>query len=176
MTSPAPRSRQAHGQGTGPDLLAIYLNDHLLGATVGVERAHYLAEQCTDPEVTKSLGPIAKEIAEDRRSLVDIMRRLDIPIRRYKVYAGRLAERVGRLKSNGSLVRRSPLTTMVELEFLRLGVEGKAACWQTLRELTDTEERLDAQHLDVLADRAVRQLSNLEELRRRQARKVFADT
>ncbi|MFK8907761.1 hypothetical protein [Streptomyces sp. YS-3] len=173
MSSRTTRSRQAHG--TDADLLAIYLNDHLLGATVGVERARYLAEECTDPEVTKSLEPIAKEIAEDRKSLVGIMRRLDISVRRYKVYAGRLAERVGRLKSNGSLVRRSPLTTMVELEFLRLGVEGKAAVWQTLRELTDAEERLDGQQLNVLTDRATRQLSTLEELRRRQARKVFTD-
>ncbi len=46
-----PRSgaAQAEGtRGTGLDLLGIYLNDHLAGATAGVERAHHLVRTTRD--------------------------------------------------------------------------------------------------------------------------------
>jgi hypothetical protein len=58
--------------------------------------------------------------------------RISIPIGTSGFLGGRIAERVGRLKSNGRIVRRSPLSSLLELEMLRLAVEGKAACWRTL--------------------------------------------
>jgi hypothetical protein len=169
------RSRPA-GSGPRPirsDLLGIYLNDHLAGSEVGVQRARHLARSVSGSAIAKAMEPIATEIAQDRASLLEIMRQLDIPVRRYKVYAGRLAERLGRLKSNGRLVRRSPLTSLVELELLRLGVEGKAAGWHTLRRLSESETRLDPGKLDGLLDRARGQLRVLEELRLQQVDAAF---
>jgi hypothetical protein len=163
------------GQGGGASYLGIYLNDHLAGATAGTERARHLARSDGSSTLAEALGPIADEIAEDRASLIRIMRRLGVPVRHYKVYAGRAAERVGRLKSNGHLVRRSPLSTLWELEALGLGVEGKAAAWETLRMLADTDGRLDPRLLDDLLARARRQQSTLEELRRKQAETAFQD-
>ncbi|MGW4197517.1 hypothetical protein [Streptomyces sp. NPDC005004] len=157
------------------DLLGIYLNDHLAGATVGTNRARYLAHATRGTPIGEALAPIAREIAHDRRSLLDIMARLGVPARQYKVWAGRAAELAGRLKSNGSLVRRSPLTTVVELELLRLGVEGKAAGWRTLRPLAETDGRLDPSQLDHLLERADRQLRTLEEIRFRRSQEVFRD-
>jgi hypothetical protein len=75
----------------------------------------------------RALEPIAADIVEDREGLLAIMKRLGVPARQYKVWTGWVMETVGRLKSNGRLVGRSPLTSVLELEFLRLGVEGKAA-------------------------------------------------
>ncbi|MGW5331214.1 hypothetical protein [Streptomyces bauhiniae] len=155
------------------DLLGIYLNDHLAGATVGTNRARYVARASRGTPIGEALEPIAREIAQDRRSLLDIMARLGVPVRQYKVWAGRVTELAGRLKSNGRLVRRSPLTTVVELEFLRLGVEGKAAGWRTLRPLAETDGRLDPRQLDRLLERAERQLRTLEELRFRRSQEVF---
>ena len=48
---------------------------------------------------------------------------------------------------------------------LRLGVEGKAAGWRTLRTLADTDTRLDPGRLDELISRARRQADALEDLR-----------
>ena len=48
---------------------------------------------------------------------------------------------------------------------LRLGVEGKAAGWRTLRTLADTDTRLDPGRLDELISRARRQADVLEDLR-----------
>lgn len=158
------------------DLLGIYLNDHLAGATAGVERARYLAEAERDTALAAALGPLADEIAQDRASLLEIMRRLDVPVRRYKVVAGHLAEKAGRLKSNGRLVRRSPLTPLVELELLRTGVMGKAALWETLRHLAAEDGRLDFGEFDGLLERAHEQLRTLERLHMQQTGQTFAPT
>jgi len=48
---------------------------------------------------------------------------------------------------------------------LRLGVEGKAAVWRTLRVLAEGEGLLDAGYLDRLLARADRQSRLLESLR-----------
>jgi hypothetical protein len=52
-----------------------------------------------------------------------------------------------------------------ETELLRLGVEGKAAGWRSLRLLADRDSRLDADQLDDLIERARRQSDTLETLR-----------
>jgi hypothetical protein len=70
---------------------------------------------------------------------------------RHRSRPGNLA---GRLKFNGRLLARSPLSDLEELELLLLGVEGKAAGWRTLRTLADTDTRLDAGRLDELISRA----------------------
>ncbi|MFI2645434.1 hypothetical protein [Streptomyces sp. NPDC018610] len=158
---------------SGHTLLGIYLNDHLAGATVGTERSRHLAATCRGSEVGDAIAPVAAEIAEDRMALLQIMRGLDVPVRRYKVYAGRLGERAGRLKSNGALVRRSPLSTLEELELLQLGVQGKACAWEVLRGLAGHDGRLDATRLDDLLERARGQLRTIGDLRLRQAERTF---
>ncbi|MEU6809990.1 hypothetical protein ABZ920_13510 [Streptomyces sp. NPDC046831] len=158
----------------GSELLGIYLNDHLAGATAGVGRARHLVSACRGSAVGEAMAPVADEIARDRRTLLAVMRGLDVPIRRYKVYAGRLGERAGRLKSNGRLVRRSPLSTLLELELLYAGVAGKSRAWQVLRQLAEHDERLDAPQFDALLERARGQLRTIDELHRRQTEETFA--
>jgi hypothetical protein len=153
----APRSRQA--------LLAIYLNDHLAGATGGVELARRTAVWYPVPGQQATLERLAADIAQDRRALLDLMSVLGAPVRHYKVGAAWAAEKAGRLKLNGSLFSRSALSNLEELEMLRLGVEGKAAGWRTLRELARSDGRLSPGALDELIARAREQASLLEELR-----------
>ncbi|MET8583470.1 hypothetical protein ABZX39_21745 [Streptomyces collinus] len=146
-------------------LLGIYLNDHLAGATAGVLRSTHLARTTRGSALGQAIGPIAAEIAQDRSTLLGIMQDLDIPVRRYKVCAGWAGEKLARLKSNGRLIQRSPLSTLLELEALRIGVEGKAAGWQSLRRLSALDQRLDPAQLDQLLDRARHQQNVLEEWR-----------
>lgn len=155
------------------DPLAIYLNDHLGGATGGVELARRTAaahRATTDEPVLRLL---ADEIAADRESLLSVMRDLGIGVQQYKVGAGWVAEKVGRLKPNGSLVNRSPLSSVVELEGLLMGITGKLELWRTLRELADSDPRLDAAELDQLIARAEDQRARVEQLRLRTSREVF---
>ncbi|HEX5303644.1 MAG TPA: hypothetical protein VFW50_42295 [Streptosporangiaceae bacterium] len=162
----------------GSNLLGIYLNDHLAGATAGAELARRMARshrgrKDSSREDSGPLNRLAAEIAQDRSALITIMTELGITARAYKVGAAWVGEKAGRLKFNGRLLARSPLSDLEELEILRLGVEGKAAGWRTLRARADTDARLDAGRLDELISRASRQVEELEELRVRAASRVL---
>jgi hypothetical protein len=159
---------------SGPGLLGIYLNDHLAGATAGTELARRIAATHGGPAADSALRSLAAEVAQDRAALLNMMRALGVPVRGYKVYAAWVGEKAGRLKLNGHLLTKSPLSYLEELEMMRLGVEGKAAGWRTLRVLADTDQRLDAAWLDELIAKAQRQSELLEELRVRAAAQVIA--
>ena len=146
-------------------MLGIYLNDHLAGATAGTELAHRMARSHGGDEDGGTLRRLAAEVGQDRTALLDLMAALGIKVRRYKVGAAWIGEKAGRLKFNGRLFARSPLSDLEELEILRLGVEGKAAGWRTLRALAGSDPRLDPARLDELIARARRQADVLEDLR-----------
>lgn len=101
------------------------------------------------------------------------MRGLGIDVSRIKAALGWFAEKVGRIKLNGRLLSRSPLSSLIELEAIRLGVEGKAAVWRTLHGICDQEAALDSNELQQLIDRAGRQIEELEGLRKIVATSVF---
>ena len=155
-----------------PGLLGIYLNDHLAGATGGAELARRAAG-AHGGEQAGALHRLAAEIAQDRAALLGFMAALGVPVRRYKVWAAWAGEKATRMKFNGHVLSRSPLSSLEELEMMRLGVEGKAAGWRTLRVLAETDARLDAGRLDELISRARRQADLLEELRVSAANQVI---
>ena len=159
---------------TGPSVIGIYLNDHLAGATAGTELARRVAGSAQERAEHATLGDFAAEVAQDRAALLDIMAALGVAVRTYKVCAAWVGEKAGRLKLNGRLFTKSPLSRLEELELLRLGVEGKAAGWRTLRVLANTDERLDPVRLDELIARARRQAELLEDLRIRAADHVIS--
>jgi hypothetical protein len=151
------------------NLLAIYLNDHLAGSTVGVELARRARGSNAGTELGDFLAELTVEIEEDRATLEEIMDAVGAGRDRLKVTGAWAGEKLGRLKLNGSWLSYSPLSRVVELEGLRLGVEGKACLWRMLRELADP--RLSGFDLDALIERAERQRDGLE-LRRLEAGRV----
>jgi hypothetical protein len=156
------------------DKLGIYLNDHLAGATFGIGLARRIAHQHRHSARSADLQRISEEIAQDRQTLLELMDALGVPALRYKVYGGWAAERLGRLKPNGVLYRRSGLSTFIELETLRLGVEGKTLIWRTLLVVAAGEPRLDESQLQDLLDRARGQIDTLEKLRLTAAAAIFS--
>ena len=75
-----------------------------------------------------------------------------------------------KLKLNGRFRTRSPLSDVVELETLVVGITGKQALWLSLRSATV----LPADELDDLVDRAERQKRIVEGARKAAARRAFA--
>ena len=73
----------------------------------------------------------------------------------------------GRLKPNGQLRGYSPLSRLVELELLLLGITGKRRLWPLLDELVGADSSAD---FKALAARAEDQRSRVEELQVRAAR------
>ncbi|MFK0221126.1 hypothetical protein ACIQWN_23410 [Streptomyces vinaceus] len=157
-------------------LLAIYLNDHLAGAGSGVSLIRRIARAHRNRPAAEPLAELAAEIADDRESLRAFMTALDVTEQWPRVAVGRLAEKAARLKLNGRLVRRSPLSDVLELEAMRLGVEGKASVWRSLKALAVTDSRLDQSAVDRLLRRAVRQETVLEALRVQAARRAFTSS
>jgi hypothetical protein len=143
-------------------LLGIYLNDHLTGATAGRELARRTAANNRQTTHGPYLEVLAREIDEDRDSLIQIMGALDIRIDPVKVAAGWAAEKIGRLKPNGRLNGYSPLSRVLELELLTLGVRGKLTGWRTLEQLRPRLSALDRFDLGALQNRAKGQLEQLE--------------
>jgi hypothetical protein len=154
-------------------LLGIYLNDHLGGATGGLELVRRAARAHSGTAGGEPLRQLASEIAADRRTLLTVMRTLGVPVRSYKVAAGWAVEKVGRLKPNGRLRQRSPLSSVLELESLRVGIEGKKACWRVLHQLAQTDRTLDAAQFEDLITRAERQADTVEDLRMKAAADAF---
>jgi hypothetical protein len=157
-------------------LLGVYLNDHLAGATAGLELVRRMAASAEPgTESGTVLKRLVTEIAADRSALVKLMTALGIKIRGYKIFAAWAGEKAARLKLNGHLLTRSPLSNLEETEMLRLGVEGKAAGWRTLRAVAEHDNRLDAGQLDELLARATGQSDELESLRVRIAEQFLTD-
>lgn len=150
-----------------PRLLAIYLNDHLTGATGGDQLFRRAASSFAGSPVGAEVAELADEVSADRESLRRIMRRLDVTENKPQIALGWVAERAGRLKLNGRLFSRSPLSDVVELEGLRLAVSAKTSGWEVLRLVADHDDRLDPAELDALISRAHDQRERLEGLHRR---------
>jgi len=153
------------------DMLRTYLQDHHAGSTVGVELARRSAGSNEETEYGEPLARIADEIAEDRDTLERVMERLGVKANPIKDAGGWVAEKVGRLKPNNQLLGYSPLSRVVELEGLLIGVTGKLALWEALRE--SIGESLDGIDFAALGTRAEDQRSRLEELRRTAAVEAF---
>ncbi|MFD4540146.1 transaldolase [Streptomyces bauhiniae] len=164
----------ADGGSDSAGLVAIYLNDHYTGATSGLELFRRAAGAKKGEEEEAVLTDLARQVEEDRDALAQIMTDLGVSVDRTKVALGWVAEKAGRLKTNGHLFSRSPLSDVLEAEGMLVGVLGKAACWRTLRALADTDQRLDAAKLDTLLERAERQSTALEELRAAAATRALA--
>jgi hypothetical protein len=158
-------SRYQHSESAGPRLVGIYLNDHLAGATAGTELARRAAGSQGGTLVGAALARLARELTQDRAALIEMMTALGVTVRQYKAGLAWLSEKAARLKLNGRMVARSPLSLLEELELMRLGVEGKTAGWRTLRKLAERDQRLNMEQLDDLIERARSQSETLEELR-----------
>jgi hypothetical protein len=143
------------------DLLATYLNDHLAGATAGLELARRARGQNEGTSLGRFLDGLAREIEEDRKTLETVMARLEVGKDRIKVTVGWLGEKAGRLKPNNRLFGYSPLSRLIELEGLALGVEG--GLWEVLRRLDD--RRLEEFDFTALLERAGAQRDALQERR-----------
>jgi hypothetical protein len=155
------------------ELLSTYLNDHLGGSTTGSELAERLVEQNEGTRYHAPLERLATEIKEDRVSLQEIMKRLDISESKVKVAGGWAAEKLSRLKPNDRIVGYSPLSRLLELEGLSTGVQGKLSLWQVLQAIADAEPALKEFDLAELERRAHGQLDTLERLRIDAGREAF---
>jgi hypothetical protein len=137
-------------------------------------RDHHAASAGGVALARRGLGashPLTQQIARDRKTLEHVMRQLDVPTSASKVALVRVVERLGRLKLNGRLFARSPLSNILELEMLLVGIRAKEALWTALRA---GDVRARGVDLDALIESAGRQARRVDEQRLRHAAQTFS--
>ena len=163
----------ASGGPKNRELLAIYCNDHLAASIGGIELVSRMLGTHRGTDHEGPLEQLLDELRDERSSLEAMMRAMEFPVRQYKLAAAWAAEKLARAKLNGHLLGRSPLSDLVEFEFLASAVRGKRSGFETLRSVAEVESRLDAAELDRLIAQANRQYEWLTRTRRQVAVTVF---
>jgi hypothetical protein len=152
-----------------PKLLSVYLQDHHAGAVTGLNLARRAAGQNEGTPYGAELARVANEIEQDLRTLEELMESLGIGTDRIKDSVAWTAEKLGRLKPNARWFSYSPLSRLVELEGLVIGVTAKLGLWRALRRVAAEVDGLAAFDFTVLETRAEDQRARLDELRLRAA-------
>jgi hypothetical protein len=171
--TPARNAGQGNAGLRNAGLLGIYCNDHLAAATGGIELVNRMLGAHSSGRFEEPLRGLLAELQEERNALRTMMAALDIPVRQYKQLATWVGEKLTRFKLNGYLLSRSPMSSVVEFEFIATAVLGKRAGFETLREVADVEPRLDAALLDRLIAQADAQHEWLSEARREVVAEVW---
>ncbi len=145
----APRDRPS---GRAPQALAIYLRDHEAASRAGAD----LFARMSRSQSARSWGPtlagVAEDVAQDVATLRGLLRATGVRPAVLTGLALRAGERVGRLKPNGHLVTRAPLSDLVEVEAGLDAVGAKAAGWRALRAVRDVDLPVDLDELVARAD------------------------
>jgi hypothetical protein len=154
-------------------LLAVYCNDHLAASVGGIELVKRMLGEHRGSGYEGPLRQLLDELRDENDSLETQMRAMGFPVRHYKQLALWAGEKISRVKLNGRLLSRSPLSDLVEFEFLASAVRGKRSGFETLREVAEVDARLDKAELDRLIEQANRQYDWLTHTRRDVATTVF---
>jgi hypothetical protein len=133
--------------------LAIYLRNHEAAAGGGADLFGRLSRSQRDRPWGPELVVLADEVAQDLASLRGLMAAWGVRPDALAGLAVRAGERVGRLKPNGRVLQRSPLSDLVEVEAALDAVHAKACGWRALRaaapaapaDLDELERRADDQ-------------------------------
>lgn len=156
--------------------LGVYLNDHLAGSVAGVD----LIEESRDHNKGTPLGAfldaLLGEVRADQQALEALMEQLGIdksPVKQASIW---VVEKFTRLKFMTSGATGEQLRNLLELEALRLGVQGKHALWLALEEIADLDPRLAGPDLKNLRARAELQIESIEEHRLQAARSAFGES
>jgi hypothetical protein len=152
-------------------LFGIYLNDHLAGSVVGTRLVRRIVKHNEGNRYGSEAARLVEEIEQDKETLESLMDRLGVRKKKTRLAIATVGETLGRLKPNGRLVSYSPLSRVVELEGLTIGITGKLELWQSLKA---TGERIDGIDADQLIQRAESQRDRVAELRLQAAREAFS--
>jgi sugar phosphate isomerase/epimerase len=155
------------------DHLAVYLNDHLAGATAALQLLDHLQKH-EDPALQQFTAELRQDIAEDRDELMRLLRSAGVAISSVRAGAGWIGGKAAELKLAIDDSTSGGLWTFELLEVLALGIEGKRALWAVLRSLSGAVPALRVADYERLAGRADYQRRAVEAKRLEWAATAFA--
>lgn len=160
---------------TAEKRLRIYLNDHSAGSLTGYELAKRCLSNNEGTQLGDYLSSFITQLEDERADLKRLMESLGFPEDKMKEGLGWVAEKAGRLKLNGQFRGYSPLSRVIELEGLVIGVTGKRSLWRSVKEYGQTDPRVGVIDVERLEQQAQAQLEELEKHRLKAADKAFRD-
>jgi hypothetical protein len=156
--------------------LAIYLNDHLAGATGALELLAHLEEIHARTPVGDFLTQLHADIEADHQELKHLIARLHIQVNTPRRVAAWLGEKAAQLKLQLDDKASGSLRLFEGLEALLIGIEGKRGLWRALAAASEIVPELQGVDYAHLAQRAVEQHDRVEERRLEAAKEAFAAT
>lgn len=152
--------------------LAIYLRNHYAGAQAGKELFRRAERNQRDRPYGAELTALRADVEEDDRALRVVLDAEGVAPDRPQAVLLQLGERVGRLKPNGSLLQRAPLSDLIEVEAMLDAVRAKAAGWQALAAIPASRWRAEVDPQEYY-DRAMGQADRLSAIHREVATRLF---
>jgi hypothetical protein len=141
--------------------LHVYLNDHLAGATAGVDLVKTAAEN-HDGELGEFFAQLADEISADYNGLTSLMDQMDAHASGAKEVLAKAGSVVSEAKFSGESVGSPTFGTFLTLETLSIGVEGKLCMWKALKVVEGEYTELASFDIDTLIERAQSQRDRIE--------------
>lgn len=142
--------------------IEVYLNDHLAGATAGVNLVEQAADRHRSDELGEFFAPLAAEIKADFATLEQLVEDMNVDKSASKTALAEVGSKLAAPKFNAEGAGNEHLGDFVTLETLSIGVEGKRCMWVALQTVADAYPELGALDLDALESRARDQRDKLE--------------
>lgn len=143
------------------DPLHVYLNDHLAGATAGVDLVKSAAER-HDGELGEFFQQLSDEISGDYNTLTSLIDQLNAHGSGAKEALAKIGSEVSEAKFSGESIDDPEFGTFLTLETLSIGVEGKLCMWKALKVVEGEYAELGSFDIDTLIERAQSQRDRIE--------------
>jgi hypothetical protein len=143
------------------DPLHVYLNDHLAGATAGVDLVKSAAER-HEGDMGDFFAQLADEISADYNTLTSLIAQLNAQGSGVKEAMAKAGAEFAEDKFSGETIGHPTFGTFITLETLSIGVEGKLCMWKALRCVQGDITDLAGADIDGLIERAQSQRDRIE--------------
>ncbi len=164
----------AQDSASAGDLLEVYLNDHLAGSAAALDLVERIRSQNEGTDLAAFLTGLRPEIEADKATLETIMERLGVATSSAKQLAGRVLEKLSRIRLDERVTGGPAVTRLMELESLSLGIDGKLALCRSLQRIAPAQSALAEFDFAALADRVTDQRDSVEPHRLAAAAEAFS--
>ncbi len=147
------------------DAATSYLVGHLAGAEGGVKLVWRIADSDPGTALGGFASALAREIEEDKTTLADIIDRLGFSSQGFQELLARVMETAAQRVLEIQAGDDERVVSLVQLETLSLGIEGKRCLWKALAAATAGDARLEGIDFDHLIERAETQREGVEQHR-----------
>ena len=154
------------------DPLGTYLSDHAAGARGAVQLLEYLRDHQEGDAVGRFATALLADVESDRAVLVELLDRTGKRgTAKLKEGISTIAEKFTHLKLRG--YGTEGLGTLLALESLEMGIEGKRGLWSALAAAAPGDTRLHGIDYERLIQRAREQHDRVDKMRLEVAQAVF---